>query len=206
MITRTTNMLECAACVVRKVCILINIEGDFLMKKSIFLVLLLSSFMAVACDDAIQGAGGPVTDGKQSPQINSGLSSFSDNSDIGQIECDDIDDQGTILVSGVNLAPFYWIPGGGFGGPYFGGGGGGGTAVAPQTMPNNPNNGEPDATCSDPAGIRQNHARADIALRLPTLSIGQVVEVEYSNGQSELFTIACKYCSITGVPVAGTCG
>ncbi len=159
-----------------------------------------SSFLVVACDDnSIQSVGGPVSDGQNSVQTNSGLSaSFSGDASIN---CDDVEPQDKITVTGTHLAPFYWIPGGGFGG-FVSGATGGGVS----TMPNNPNNNEETADCSAVPSVRMNHARSDIALRLTTLRVGQVVEVEYDNGQSELFIIDCRVCTITGVPVPGSCG
>lgn len=106
------------------------------MKELIFLALTFSPFLAVACgSNSTQSVGSPVADGQGSAQNNSELSaSFPGDANI---ECDDVAEQDKITVTGTNLAPFYWIPGGGWGG-FVNGGGGGGVP----TMPNNPNNNE----------------------------------------------------------------
>ncbi len=95
-------MIECAPCV-------INYRRRFLMKKLIFLILMFSSFLAVACgDNSIQSVGGPVSDGQGSVQTNSGLSaSFTGDASIN---CDEPEEQGKITVYG--YAPNF----GGFGG------------------------------------------------------------------------------------------
>lgn len=51
-----------------------------------------------------------------------------------------------------------------------------------------------------------NHARGDMAPRLLGLRIGQVIEVEYSNGESELFIVDCKRCTFPAFPIQDSCG
>lgn len=161
--------------------------------------------MAVACgDNSIQSvggsAGGAVTNGKKSIQNNSGLSASS-KGDVS-ISCNEPEEQDKIKVTGTNLAPFYWIPGGGFAGFLSGATGSGGI----QTMPNNSQQDEDTTYCGAADGARMAHAKADIALKLNTLEVGDVVEIEYNNGQTELFIIDCIICSIPGLPIPGTCG
>lgn len=58
----------------------LTLEGDFLMKTFVFLMLTFSTFLAVACDggeDMINSVGGPATDGNNLAQTNSGLSASS---------------------------------------------------------------------------------------------------------------------------------
>ena len=75
---------------IKNVCVLINIEGDFLMKKIVFLALLFSSFLAVACgDNSTQSVGGSVADRQGSVQANSGLSASFSGSVVGT-DCVDL--------------------------------------------------------------------------------------------------------------------
>ena len=130
-------MLECVPRVVRKVCLLINIEGDFLMKKIIFLMLAFNSLVAVACDEdnSIENAGGPVTDGYSSSKPSARSSNrfsgelSSNFSGSASIECVDL---GTITVS-ATYPGFGWSWIGGFNWTFLGSGGGGGgnNAVVP---------------------------------------------------------------------------
>ena len=72
---------------IKSVCFNLTLEGDLLMKKIAFIVLTLSSFMAIACgENEIESVIGD-TDGKYSVQDNSGLS---DTSDLVGVNCVDL--------------------------------------------------------------------------------------------------------------------
>lgn len=52
-----------------------------------------------------------------------------------------------------------------------------------------------------------NDAQQEVALSINTLSIGEIVTINYLNGERENFTIACKICTVPAVPLlANGCG
>lgn len=69
-----------------------------------------------------------------------------------------------------------------------------------------PGVGDDDVNCSNLGAVRQAEAANQIGPRLPQVSIGQAVRIHYGNGESELFVIQCKICSIPAAPIPGTCG
>lgn len=90
--------------------------------------------------------------------------------------------------------------GGGFGG----GSGGGGGLPNIVTIPNNPNNQNTSASCDTPE-LAVPYAVAEVAPFMSQLIVGDLVRIQYLNGQSEIFKVICTSCSITVAPIAGTC-
>lgn len=88
-----------------------------------------------------------------------------------------------------------------------GGGGGQGQTVnvTVTAILDNPANGEPDASCSDSVGIRQNHAKGDLGPRIFSYRRGQYIRISYSNGETEIFVFVSQYSQIPATPIIGTC-
>lgn len=65
--------------------------------------------------------------------------------------------------------------------------------------------GDPDVNCSSEEEVRIGEAGTQIGLDLLNLKIGDIVRVNYGNGQSELFQIVNTLSTMPGVPVPTTC-
>lgn len=94
------------------------------------------------------------------------------------------------------------LPGGGGSGGGGGGGGGGSPGIIPTQ--NNPNNQNPAASCDTPE-LAVPYAVAEVGPFLSQLDNGDRVLIQYLNGQTELFDVIFKTCSIPVAPVPGTC-
>jgi len=107
------------------------------------------------------------------------------------------DEQPSAKCSGGGGPP---LPGGGGSGG--GGGGGGSSGIIP--IPNNPNNQNSAASCDTPE-LAVPYANAEVGPFMLQLDVGDRVLIQYLNGQTEIFEIICKFCTITVAPVPGTC-
>ena len=126
------------------------------------------------------------------------VTEFSDGSTYTETVCDQLSGGGGGGPTGGG-----YVGGGSSGGGSTGGGTSQGTIV---DVPDNDNNGEPGASCSDPIGVRENHARGDLGSNLYHYTIGSTVRIHYGDGQSELFTFVSRVSSIPAIPIPGTCG
>lgn len=65
--------------------------------------------------------------------------------------------------------------------------------------------GDEDVGCQNVGAVRKGEAANQIGPRLPSVSIGEAVRINYGTGESESFVIQCRHCSLPAVPIFGTC-
>lgn len=66
--------------------------------------------------------------------------------------------------------------------------------------------GDDTVGCGNVDPVRKGEAANQIGPRLFQVQIGQAVRINYGTGESELFVITCKTCSMPAEPVPGSCG